>query len=46
LEDFSGGNITRKDVENLVKNLITGKNSSKNLSSTYTNQWVPNKFNG
>ncbi len=46
LEDFSGGNITRKDVENLVKNLITGKNSSKNLSSTYINQWVPNKFNG
>ena len=46
LEDFSGGNTTRKDMENLVQKLITGKNSSKNLSTTYTNQWVPNKFNG
>lgn len=44
-EDFSNEKTTRKDIEKLVKNLITSKYNSKNLS-IYSDRWVPNKFDG
>lgn len=44
LKDFSDNNVTRKDIENLVQKLVTGKYSNRNLNSA-NNKWEPNKFN-
>ena len=43
LDKFSNGDITRKDIEKIVQNLITEKYNSKNLG-IYNDRWESNKF--